>query len=105
MSKNYRSKSGDKDYHRADNDCQKPSPPPSNDCKPDPQPNPPPVCDPSEQPGNDHHAALVSANVDADISVASLLNVEADVDASLLGGGSLLSLDADIDVGLGLWHA
>jgi hypothetical protein len=121
MSRNYHSKSsyrGDKDYHRgdndrADNDCQNPSPPPSNDCKPDHQPTPPPVCDPtpppvcdpSDQPGNDHHAALVSADIDADINVAGLLNVEADVDASLLGGGHLLSLDADVDVGLGLWHA
>jgi hypothetical protein len=48
---------------------------------------------------------LVSADIDADINVAGLLNVEAEVDASLLGGGGLLNLDADIDVGLGLWHA
>jgi hypothetical protein len=47
----------------------------------------------------------VSADIDADVNVAGLLNVEADVSASLLGGGHLLNLDADIDVGLGLWHA
>ena len=121
MSRNYHSKSsygGDRDYRhdndRADNDCHKPSPPPpSNDCKPDHQPNPPPVCDPSPPPvcdpsdqhGNDHHAALVSADIDADINVAGLLDVDADVTASVLGGGHLLDLHADIDVGLGLWHA
>ena len=127
MSRNYHSRSsyrGDKDYHRgdkdyghdndrADNDCRPNPPPPSDDCKPDHQPNPPPVCDPdpppacdpSDQPGYDHHAALVSADIDADINVAGLLDVDADVSASVLGGGHLLALDADIDVGLGLWHA
>jgi hypothetical protein len=47
----------------------------------------------------------VSAEVEAEIGVASLLNVEAEIDASLLSGGNLVDLDADIDVGLGLWHA
>jgi hypothetical protein len=108
MSKNHYSKPShwsDNDYHRPDNDCQKPGPPPDNDCKPYSQPSPEPVCDPSDPPSNDHHAALVSANVDADIGVASLLNVDAEVCASVLDGHSLVHLDADIDVGLGLWHA
>jgi hypothetical protein len=64
----------------------KPCPPPdSNDCRP--------VGD------NDHHGAVIAADVDADVS------------ANLLQCGSLLNLDADIDAHLGIdlgndsWHA
>ena len=82
--------------HQAENNCQpspQPNPPADNDCRPDPQP----VCDPVEQPSSDHHAALVSADISADIG------------ANLLSDCSFVSLDADIGIDIGLgndsWHA
>jgi hypothetical protein len=76
------------------------------DCKPDPKPDPKPVPTPDDNDckpvgdGNDaHHAAAVSADVDANVS------------ADVLHCGSLLNLNADIDAHVGLdlghdgWHA
>jgi hypothetical protein len=75
------------------------------DCKTDPKPDPKPAPTPDDNDckptgGNDaHHAAVISADVDADVS------------ANVLQCGSLLNLDADIDAHVGVdlghdsWHA
>jgi hypothetical protein len=83
---------------------------PDKVCKTDPQPNPTPQPDPKPCPpadnndcrpigDNDHHGAVISAGVDADVS------------ANVLQCDSLVNLDADIGAHLGLdlghdsWHA
>jgi hypothetical protein len=76
------------------------------DCKTDPKPDPKPAptsddndCKPTGGGNDAHHAAVISADVDADVS------------ANVLQCGSLLNLDADIDAHVGLdlghdgWHA
>jgi hypothetical protein len=91
-------KSGGHNYgghDRADKDCK-------TDPKPDPTPAPAPDdndCKPTGG-GNDvHHAAVISAGVDADVS------------ANVLHCGSVLNVDADIDAHVGVdlghdsWHA
>jgi hypothetical protein len=105
-------KGGGKDYgggHKGGDDR------PDKVCKTDPQPNPHPQPDPNPQPDprpcptdnndckpmgdSDHHGAVISAGVDADVS------------ASVLHCDSLVNLDADIGAHLGLdlghdsWHA
>jgi hypothetical protein len=94
-------KGGGKDYggHNGGND---------KVCKTDPQPNPQPQPQPNPPTDNtdcrpvadnDHHGAVISAGVDADVS------------AKLLQCDSLVNLDADIGAHLGLdlghdsWHA
>jgi hypothetical protein len=82
-------------HDRADKDCK-------TDPKPDPKPAPTPDdndCKPTGGGNDAHHAAVISADVDADVS------------ANVLQCGSLLNLDADIDAHVGLdlghdgWHA
>jgi hypothetical protein len=90
-------KGGGKDYGGSDKVC-KTDPQPNP--QPQPQPNPPtdntdcrPVAD------NDHHGAVISAGVDADVSAKllqcdSLVNLDADIGAYL-----------DLDLGHDSWHA